>query len=689
MKLGHVALILIAMTAAAEARVTRIEVVKREPFVAGQSFGATGAYEKIVGRYHGALDPVHPLNAVIVDLDKAPRNAAGLIEYSADFYILKPVDLAKGNGAIFYEASNRGNKAALVRFNNGTRSNDPATAEHAGNGFLMRQGFTVVWNGWMPGLPASGDLMRIDTPSASAPPPYPPPQAGEGKGGGPIEGGSPIERGGIEQMVWDEFLFNDDKAMRGRLTYRATTDQTQAKLIVRERNGDAPTTVPYDQWEFVDARTIRLLPEGTPFRIGMIYQLVYKAANPPVNGIGFAATRDLISFLRYAAADDAGNMNPLAPAQAGTQTRPAIARAIGYGNSQTGRYVRDFLYSGFNEDESNRIVFDGALPNVAAGRIFLNYRFSQPNRIIPAAHGFMLFPGATFPFSYETQTDPFTGARDGTFARCEARGNCPKLIHTISSTEYWQGGQSLITTDPLGERDGTPPDNVRIYHFAGTQHGGIEGSPGMERVCAHPSNRTDFRPLLRAALVNLDRWVKDDIAPPASRYPRIADGTLVEKITLPAIQGLTPPPGPSQRHRIDFGPDFDKGIVGKTLPVALKDAYRVLVPKVDADGNEVAGLRLPDITVPTGTAAGWNVRAAESGAAGELCYLQGSLVPFAKTKAEREAKNDPRPSLEERYKDRADYAARVRAAATTLQRDGFLLEEDVTRITDRAAAVRW
>src|SRR5215510_1201571 len=221
MKLTHVALLLAATTTAAEARVTRIEIVKREPFAAGQAFGATGAYEKIVGRYHGALDPAHPLNAVIVDLDKAPRNAAGLVEYSADFYILKPVDLANGNGAIFFEASNRGNKAALVRFNNGTRSNDPATAEHAGNGFLMRQGFTVVWNGWMPGLPASGDLMRIDIPSASAPPPYPPPQAGEGKGGGPIE------RGGIEQMVWDEFLFNDAKAMRGRLTYRAmTTDQT-------------------------------------------------------------------------------------------------------------------------------------------------------------------------------------------------------------------------------------------------------------------------------------------------------------------------------------------------------------------------------------------------------------------------------------------------------------------------------
>jgi hypothetical protein len=664
MKLGTAALILMVATAAAEARVTRIDITKREPFAAGQTFGATGAYEKIVGRYHGTLDPAHPLNAGIVDLDKAPRNAAGLVEYSADFYILKPVDIAKGNGAIFYEASNRGNKAVLNRFNYGTRSNDPATAEHAGDGFLMRQGFTLVWNGWMGGLPARDNLLRIDIPNATA-------------------------GGAIQQMVWDEFLFNNDKTMHGRLTYRAfTTDKAQAKLIVRERNGDAPTTVPYDQWDFVDARTIRLLPEGTPFRIGMIYQLIYKAANPPVNGIGFAATRDLIAFLRYASADDAGTANPLA-----AENRRAITRVLAHGNSQTGRYLRDFIYSGFNEDESNRIVFDGALPNVAAGRIFLNYRFSQPNRIIPAAHGFLLFPGATFPFAYETQTDPFTEKRDGTFARCAARGNCPKLIHTVSSTEYWQGAHSLITTDPLGKRDGTPPDNVRIYHFAGTAHSGIAGSAGLEGVCANPPNRTDFRPLLRAALVNLDRWVKDGVPPPANRHPRIADGTLVDKITLAAVPGLARGPAssptPSQRPRIDFGPDFDQGVVSKALPVALKDSYRVLVPKVDADGNEVAGLRLPEVAVPTGTAAGWNVRAANAGAAGELCYLQGSFVPFAKTRAEREANKDPRPSLEERYQDRAGYVARVREAATALQRDGYLLEPDAARIIARAESVTW
>jgi hypothetical protein len=656
MKLTPVALLLAATTTAAEARVTRIEIVKREPFAAGQAFGSTGAYEKIVGRYYGALDPSHPLNATIVDLDKAPRNAHGQIEYTADFYILRPVDLAKGNGAIFYEASNRGSKAILARFNNATaRSNDPSTAEHAGDGFLMRRGFTLVWNGWMPGLPSDNDLLQITVPSAK----------------------------GLAQTTWDELLFNDGKTMQGRLTYEAaTTDKNEARLIVRERNSDAPVAVPAEQWEFVDARTIRLLPAGTPFGAGMIYQLIYKAENPPVNGVGFGSTRDLISFLRYAKADDAGTPNPLA-AESG------ITRVLGHGNSQTGRYLRDFIYSGFNEDELNRIVLDGALPNVAAGRIYLNYRFSQPHRIIPAGHGFMLLPGATFPYAYETQTDPYTGRNDGTFARCSSRGNCPKLIHTVSSTEYWQGAHSLVTTDALGKRDSTPPSNLRIYHFAGTQHGGADGSPGMQNVCANPSNRNDYRPFLRAALVNLDRWVKDGVPAPASRYPRIADGTLVESFEMTAIPGMTPVRSPSQRPRINFGPDFEKGIVSMALPTELKDAYHVLVPKIDADGNEVAGLRLPEIAVPTGTAAGWNVRAPAAGAAGELCYLEGSLVPFAKTKAEREAKKDPRPSLAERYKDRTDYAERIKAAAAELLRDGYLLEEDATRIVARAASVAW
>ena len=659
--LGCASLALIAATASAQARVTRIEITKQEPFAAGQAFGNVGAYEKVVGRFHGELDPKSPLNAVIVDLDKAPRNARGMVEYSADFYILKPVDVTKGNGALFYELANRGNKGILPRFNYAAGSNDPATAQHAGDGFLMRQGYTLLWNGWMNGLPAANNTLRIELPVATNP------------------------SGPIVETVWDELLFNETEAKQARLTYKATsTDQAQAKLLVREHNSEEPTVIPADNWEFVDAQTVRLLPAGTPFKIGAIYQFIYKAANPPVTGIGFAATRDIVSFARYATADDAGTPNPLTAGG-----RPALTRTLSQGNSQSGRYLRDFLYSGFNEDEAHRVVFDGSIPTVASGRTFLNYRFSQVGRINPAGHGFMFFPGSEFPFAYENQTDPFTGKSDGILARCTASNTCPKVIHLNSGTEYWQAGQSLVTTDPLGQRDTTPPSNVRIWSMTSIAHQGV--NPAMPKgVCAMPYNLTDYRPLMRGALVALDRWVKDGTPAPASRYPRIADGALVPSVKLnPAIPGLAMAKGPNEKPRLDFGPDIDKGIISKALPVALKDRYRVLVPSVDADGNETAGLALPDITVPTGTAMGWSVRSEFGGGTGELCYLDGAFIPFAKTKAEREATKDPRPSLAERYRDNADYSERVKAAATALERDGYLLPEDTKRIVERAAKLTW
>jgi hypothetical protein len=662
-KAGYVGvgLALIAMIASAQARVTRIEIARTEPFAAGQQFGATGAYERVIGRYRGELDPANPLNAVIVDLDKAPRNARGLVEYAADFYIIRPVDLAKGNGALFHEFSNRGGKGILARFNDAAGSNDPATAQHAGNGFLMRQGFALAWNGWMPNLPNTNNLLRIEVPVATTP------------------------SGPIEQTIWDEFLFNEAGTAQTRLSFRATsTDKSKATLTVRNRNSEAPTVIPAESWEFVNEQTVRLLPAGTPFRIGAIYQFVYRAANPPVSGIGFAATRDFVSFLRYAAADDAGTPNPLAAAG-----RPAISRVLAQGNSQSGRHIRDYIYSGFNEDEANRTVFDGAIPTVAAGRLFLNYRFAQPGRINPAGHGFMYFPGGEFPFAYENQPDPFTGKSDGILARCTASRTCPKVMHVNSSTEFWQAGQSLVTTDPLGQRDTTPPDNVRIYSMASSAHQGI--NPAMPKgVCAMPYNMTDYRPLLRAALVSLDRWVKDGTAPPPSRYPRIADGTLVDTVKFnAAIPGFVAAKGPNPKERFDYGSEIGKGILGNRIPVALKDSYRVLVPSIDADGNERGGLRLPEVSVPTGTGTGWSVRSEAGGGTGELCYLDGAFLPFAKTKAEREAKHDPRPSLEERYHDRADYAERVRAAAEALQREGYLLPEDAKRIVDKAGTLTW
>ncbi len=659
---GRLALALFMAAAAApvaQARVTRIDILRTEPFAAGETFGTVGAYEKVVGRFHGELDPALPLNSVIVDLDKAPRNARGRVEYAADFYILRPADLAKGNGALLYDVNNRGNKRALIQFNSAPASNDPATPADAGNGFLMRHGFSVVWSGWIPGLPAANNNLRIQVPTAAT------------------------AAGPIEQTVWDEFLFNDTTTTKARLTFRAVAPES-AKLMVRERNSDAPTAVPADQWEFADPQTIRLKPDGTAFRIGAIYQLVYRAANPPVSGIGFAATRDLVAFLRHEAADEAGTANPLA--QGG---RAVITRALAHGTSQSGRYLRDFVYRGFNEDEQSRIVFDGINPHVATARLFLNQRFAEPNRMVNLGHGFVAFPDVSFPFAFETQTDPITGTTDGILARCGARGNCPKVISTNTGTEYWQSGQSLLTTDPLGRRDGVEPANVRIYYFTGTQHVGVQ-STMPKGVCAMPPDRIDYAPLLRAALASLDRWVKDGAPPPPSRHPRIDDGTLVE-MTGPTVKipGFVAAKGPNQRPRFDYGPDFAKGIVGNVLPVATAERYRVLVPKVDQDGNETSGVRLPDIAVPTATAMGWSVRSANAGGAGELCYLDGSYLPFAKTKAERAASGDGRLSLEERYRGPADYAAKVHDAAAALARDGYLLPEDVERISARAAEVAW
>jgi hypothetical protein len=595
---------------AAQARLTRLEILRTEPFAGGEAFGTVGAYEKVVGRFHGELDPAQPLNAVIVDLEKAPRNAAGRVEYTSDFYILRPTDLAKGNGALLYDVNNRGNKRALIQFNRAPASNDPATSADAGNGFLMRQGFSVVWSGWIPGLPATDNNLRIEVPTATT------------------------AAGPIEETVWDELLFNDTTTTKAQLSFRPVAPES-AQLLVRERNADAPTAVPADQWEFVDPQTIRLKPDGTAFRIGVIYQLVYRAANPPVSGIGFAATRDLVAFLRHAPADDAGTPNPLARGG-----KIAISRALAHGTSQSGRYLRDFVYRGFNEDEQNRSVFDGINPHVATARLFLNQRFAQPNRMVNLGHGFVAFPDVSFPFAFETQTDPITGATDGILARCGARGNCPKVISTNTGTEYWQSGQSLLTTDPLGHHDGVEPTNARIYYLAGTQ--------------------------------------------------RIDDGTLVE-MTGPTVKipGFFAAKGPNQRPRFDYGPDFATGIIGNVLPVATADRYRVLVPKVDPDGNETSGVRLPDISVPTANAMGWSGRSASAGGAGELCYLDGSYLPFAKTKAEREASGDGRLSLEERYRNPADYAAKVHDAALALARGGYLLPEDVDRLSARAAAAAW
>ncbi|MEO8144894.1 MAG: alpha/beta hydrolase domain-containing protein [Betaproteobacteria bacterium] len=638
----------------AGAEVVKIEITSQAPFAGGKAFDAAGPYVRVTGRFHGELDPTHPMNRNIVDIRRAPRNARGRVEYSSDFEILRPADPFKGNGTLFYDVNNRGNKRLIHLLNDVAATNALDTPDSAGDGFLMRHGFTVAWSGWIPGMPRAPNLMRLEVPVAV----------------------------GVEQPLWDEFLFNDATQLEARLSFSAATlEKPKAQLTVRNRNDDLPSVVPSGAWEFLDDGAIRLLPRGTPFRAGALYQFSYRARNPPVAGIGYAATRDWIGFLRYQQRDNAGTANPLGP-----DGRHKIAVALAHGTSQSGRFLRDMLYRGFNETEDLRVVFEGINPHIASARLYLNYRFAQPNRVYSLGYGFVGYPDAVFPFAYAKQRDPMRLREDGLLERCTERDNCPKILHTVSSTEYWQGGHSLNTTDPLGEKDILLPANVRIYHFAGTEH---VITPTMPKgVCAAPPNVTvDPRPALRALILALDRWVKGGAPPPASVYPRIADGTLVPATAQkwPAIPGLSVPRSPNPMAQFEYGPKIGDGIIDTVPPAPHVFRYRVLVPAIDADGNEVAGLRMPEQAVPAATTTGWALRSPEGGAAGELCYLDGMALPFARTASERDAAQDPRPSLAERYQDRAGFLARIRAAAQDLQRRGFYLEEDVEKTVNRAA----
>ena len=654
-----VAFLLFFFVGTSHGEISRIEITSQTPFAGGKSFGSVGPYVRVIGRFHGELDPTHPGNRNIVDIGAAPRNSRGKVEYSADFDILRPADPAKGNGTLLYDVNNRGNKRVIHLLNDVPASNALDTPETAGDGFLMRHGFTLAWSGWIPGdavdFPAAPHRLRLQVPNAA----------------------------GIEQGVWDEFLFNSGQ-QEARLTFAAVgPDQARARLTVRERNEDAPSLVPREGWEFVaggETRAIRLLPRGTPFRAGALYQFSYIARNPPVAGIGYAATRDWIAFLRYAQRDRAGTANPLGP-----EGRHRIAVALAHGTSQSGRFLRDLVYQGFNETEDLRVVFEGINPHIASARLFLNYRFAQPNRAYSMGYGFLGYPEAGFPFAYEKQRDPMRYVEDGLLERCRSRQMCPKIVHTVTSTEYWQGGHSLNTTDAEGAKDLALPDNVRIYHFAGTQHVISQIMP--KGVCSAPANVVvDPRPVMRALILALDRWAKGGAPPPASVYPKIADGTLVPATAVKWPQiSVSMPRSANPMAQFDYGTRYGEGIIETVPPKPRPFRYRVLVPQVDADGNEIGGIRVPEQAVPFATTTGWALRSAQGGAPGELCYLDGMALPFAKTAAEREAAKDPRPSLAERYQERSVFISRVRNSARELQRQGYLLDEDIEKIVERAA----
>jgi hypothetical protein len=632
----------------AAAGVASIAIDSAEPFAEGSSFGSTGAYERIKGRFKGELDPADARNRVIANIDKAPRNARGMIEYEADFFILRPVDPARGNRRIIYDVTNRGRMYVHWRLMDAklaspASGNDPRTLQDAGNGVLLRRGYTLVWSGWDPDAPSANNGLVMKPIVAT-------------------ENGAPIV-----QTIRDELVSGTRGAQREtfRLTHEvATLEQAQARLTVRRAETDPRKVIPASGWAYVNAREIRLLPEGTRPQPGALYELHYPAKNPRVLGIGMAATRDLIAFLRHERTDAAGTPNPV-----GIGIRAAVA----FGISQSGRFLRDFVHDGFNQDTRGRKVFDGVLAHTAGvGGVFLNHPFGQPGRT-NTQHEDHTFPENAFPFSTARMTDPVTGVTGGLL---RGDGFDPLWMETNTSTEYWQKGASLLATDPLGQRDVELPANARGYLISGTQHGGQAWMTASNGNCANLRNPHSPTPALRALLIALDEWV-DGKAPPPSRVPRIADQTLVaaEQVRFPAIPGMQ-----VARRVNEFGvlrdwvkPDMD-----------MSKPYRPLVPQVEAsDGNELAGVRLPEIAVPLATYTVWNLYRAPF-TAGELCDRFGSYRPMLATRSEREKAGDPRPSLEERYGDHAGYVAQFERAARALVTERLLLQEDAERLIAQA-----
>jgi hypothetical protein len=650
-------LLLIAFAFPSQARIIRIEITSvQSPTFEGKAFGRVGAYEKLRGKAYGELDPTSPQNTLITDIALAPRNAKGMVVYSMDIYILKPIDLNRGNHKLFLEINNRGGKL-VGGFNKSSGGNDPTTAAHAGEGFLMNMGYTLAWNGWDCSAPAVNNNLTISVPIA------------HNADGSSTTGPS-----------YEYISFDNATSLTYSLAYpAATVNKSQATLTVRDRLGDTPTVIPGDDWEFASDKSIRLLPAGTPFRQSAVYEFNYTAKDPVVAGIGFAATRDFVSFLRYAKADDFGTPNPLAN---------DIEYTFSYSLSQPARYVNDFQTLGFNADEQNRRVLDG-IENWLGGAsgIALNYRFAQPSRT-ERNHQNHLYPEGVFPFAYPVLADPLTGKTAGRLARCTASNTCPKVFEINSANEYWVKAASLLHTDSQGN-DLPDPDNVRFYLISGAQHGaGNETSRG---TCQQFQNPTNGEPTLRALFMALDDWVTKGIAPPASKVPRKSDGTAVVAVPQPGSQtGVVPQaalgwptvPGVTYtglittRYLLDYGPSSNTGVITRfPTSVSNRPSYVNFVSKVNKDGNEVTGIRLPPVAVPVATTTGWALRRSEYGE-NDGCEGVGQYIPFKATKAERLSASDPRLSIQERYPTHEGYVDAVRKSVQKLVEQRFLLVED-------------
>ncbi|NNE83440.1 MAG: hypothetical protein HKN28_05675 [Alphaproteobacteria bacterium] len=617
--------------------IRNITITKRAPAYGGQSFGATGPYELLDGFVEGTLDPDDPTHAEIVDLDLAPRDENGQVPYRCDLAIMRPADPGRGNDWLLYDVVNRGHERVLSRVNGVATVRRPGTGSDFGDGLLLREGYTFVWSGWQPDLPQISDYLTARYPIA-------------------IKDGAPVT--GMSREEWVDTGTAD--SFHAPLTYPAAdTDPAKATLTVRtlEQN---PRVTPGDlSWSYVDDRTLTI-NRPTGFDSGAIYEFIYRATNSPVAGMAFATVRDVVSFLRFETSQD----NPLADAEA------LPRRAMMFGVSQSGRFVRDYLWRGYNQDGQGRQVFDAAVVVVAGSRkTGVNDRFAQPGRY-SRQHEDHGYPGDQFPFAYTPVRDPVVGESDDVLRRCREQGAVPHLIHFDSEAEMWSARASLLVDDGNGN-DLAIPDNVRLYLAAGMQH--APGVPPLSGMTQQPINPLNYAPLLRPLLLALKRWVDDGTPPPDSRFPTFGDDTLATleqfKDAFPAIPGVATPDRLNELARMDY----------TQLPAIPGEAWPVHVPATGQDGNPRAGIVHPFIEVPLGSFTGWNLRAAGHGN-GDLFSIYGAFLPFAVREAERRDTGDPRPSLEERYGSHEAYRDLIAQSTARLVDQGYLLKEDTANI---------
>jgi hypothetical protein len=640
--------------------VTALEIKSRQPYADGVSFSDVGPCELVDAEVRFAVDPDHPANELITDLKLAPRGADGKVSFSADFRMVRPVDPQRRNRRVFLDVLNRGRQRALRYIQDAPETLDAGL--NPGGGFLTRQGYTLVWCGWQHDVPDGPGLLHIRVPGAVT-------------SEGPVSGKIAIT---FQPNAASPTRLLSDRGQRNNPA--ADTSEPGAVLTVRDHEYAPIHVFPRDQWAFARLEDGQVVPDAgyvylaAGFVPGKVYRVIYTTPAAPIIGLGMVATRDIAAFLKYGTEQEG---NPCAG---------GIERAYAFGASQSGRFLRHMLYLGLNEDESGRIAYDGIIAHIAGGRRGeFNLRFGQPSNVLEHSVGSM------FPFSDVEQTDPETARTGGLLDRLTASGKLPKVFFTNTAAEYWGGHAALIHTDVTGSNDLAPSESVRIYHFAGTHHssgkfplGDVDPANGARGW--HAFNSVDLTPLLRAAVFHLDRWVSHGEAPAPSRHPRLDDGTAVlPGHTAAAFRSLPEvdfPTHPRYICRLDF--DEEQGVATR-LPATVGKPYPNLVSAVDRDRNEMAGIRLPDLTVPLATHTGWNTRHPDIGGMGQTIPMIGSTMPFPPNQEEREAWGDPRLSIDERYASRDDYLERVRGEARKLVDERYLLAEDLETVIGHAA----